>query len=81
MMVAGKVEEIYPPDIKEFLYLSSDIYTNEQFIKMEQLLLKVLKFDMQPPTMASFIKLLCTEHKLDEKTKHLAMVSKIREPL
>lgn len=74
MMVAGKVEEIYPPDLKEWIYLSSNLYTTKQITKMEQLLLKVLKFDLQPPTIVAFIRLLCSEHDMDEKIMHLAMV-------
>ncbi|XP_044252308.1 G2/mitotic-specific cyclin-A-like [Tribolium madens] len=73
MMIAGKIEEIYPPDSKEWSYLTRDAFSVDQIHKMEQLMLKVLNFEMNPPTILDFIKRLCTKHKIDKKTMYLAM--------
>ncbi|KAF7284133.1 hypothetical protein GWI33_022491 [Rhynchophorus ferrugineus] len=73
MLLAGKMEEIYPIDVKEWSYLTGDSFTPKQILKMEQLIAKILKFRMQPPTMCTFIEHFCQEHRLDMKTMHLAM--------
>lgn len=74
MLLAGKVEEIYPPNTKEWAFLTGDAYTVRQILKMEQLMLKVLNFEMQPPTALDFIRHLCARNKIDTKTMYLAMV-------
>ena len=43
MLIAGKMEEIYPIDVKEWSYLSGDAFTPKQILKMEQLIIKLLK--------------------------------------
>ncbi|CAH0564593.1 unnamed protein product [Brassicogethes aeneus] len=73
MMLAGKVEEIYPIETSEWSFLTGDSFTKRQILKMEQMILKVLLFNMQPPTICSFIEHLCTQFNFDAKTKHLAM--------
>ncbi|KAL3274174.1 hypothetical protein HHI36_015588 [Cryptolaemus montrouzieri] len=73
MLIAGKMEEIYPPMPKEFAYLTCDSYTTRQVIKMEQLIMKVLEFKLQPPTSYTFVKNLCSNHELDEATTNLAL--------
>ncbi|RZC32432.1 G2/mitotic-specific cyclin-A [Asbolus verrucosus] len=73
MMIAGKMEEVYPPDTREWAFLTGDAFTVRQIIKMEQLMLKILKFDMHAPTILDFIKHLCAKHKQDNTTMYLAM--------
>ena len=41
MYVASKFEEIYPPDLAEFVFITDDTYSKGQVIRMEALLLKV----------------------------------------
>jgi len=55
MLVAAKVEEIYPPTISEFIYITDDSYTKKQILRMEVLLLKVLEFDLSLPTSFAFL--------------------------
>uniref|UniRef100_A0A182U0S9 Uncharacterized protein n=1 Tax=Anopheles melas TaxID=34690 RepID=A0A182U0S9_9DIPT len=50
MFIAAKYEEIYPPDVSEFVYITDDTYTKTQVLRMEQLILKVLSFDLTVPT-------------------------------
>ncbi|KAF2901171.1 hypothetical protein ILUMI_05014 [Ignelater luminosus] len=73
MMLAIKVEEVNILDACEWVYLSGMAYTSKQVTRMEQLLLKILKFDMNVPTMAAFIQQLCVMHELDKKTLFTAM--------
>jgi len=55
MYVAAKYEEIIPPDISEFVYITDDTYTKKQVLRMEHLLLKVLDFKMSAPTTNWFL--------------------------
>lgn len=55
MFIASKYEEIYPPEVAEFVYITDDTYSKKQVLKMETLILKVLNFDLNIPTVHSFI--------------------------
>lgn len=74
MFLASKYEEIYPPDVAEFAYITDDTYTKQQVLRMEHLILKVLTFDVAVPTLNwfcdDFIKS-CDDN--DDKLKSLTM--------
>lgn len=55
MFIAAKYEEIYPPDVGEFVYITDDTYNKRQVLRMEHLVLKVLNFDLSVPTTHLFI--------------------------
>jgi len=55
MFVAAKYEEVYPPDVSDFVYITDDSYTKRQVLQMEQILLKVLRFDLSGPTSQLFL--------------------------
>jgi hypothetical protein len=55
MYIASKCEEITPPDVNEFVYITDDTYNRKQVLRMEHLLLKVLDFHMNPPTVNWFL--------------------------
>ena len=41
LFIAAKYEEIYPPDVHEFVYVTDDSYTKSQVLQMEMKILKV----------------------------------------
>ena len=41
-----KYEEIYPPTLKDFIYITGDNYTSEQILEMERKILYALDFDI-----------------------------------
>ena len=55
MYIASKYEEITPPDVSEFVYITDDTYTKVQVLRMEHLLLKVLDFKVTAPTANWFL--------------------------
>lgn len=55
MLLASKFEEIYPPEVAEFVYITDDTYTKKQVLRMEHLVLKVLAFDLAAPTVNQFL--------------------------
>jgi len=73
MFLAAKYEEIYPPDVTEFAYITDDTYTKEQVLRMEHLILKVLSFDVAVPTINWFCEDFVKSCNGDDKLKSLTM--------
>ncbi|KAF7817459.1 putative cyclin-A3-1 [Senna tora] len=46
MLIASKYEEIKPPVVEEFCYITDNTYTKEEVVKMEAEILKSLKFEL-----------------------------------
>jgi cyclin A len=55
MFIAAKYEEIYPPDVTEFCYITDDTYSKRQVLRMEHLVLQQLQFGCAPPTAYFFV--------------------------
>lgn len=73
MLVASKFEEIYPPEVSEFVYITDDTYTSKQVLRMEHLILKALNFDLSVPTSLNFLQryLLAAGAEKDGQLEHL----------
>lgn len=46
MFIATKYEEIYPPDLRDFVYVTDKAYTKYQILKMEGEILSKLNFNI-----------------------------------
>lgn len=46
MLLAAKYEEIYPPEVKDFVYITDSTYTYEQVLGMENVLIRALDFNL-----------------------------------
>ena len=44
LLIATKYEEIYPPTVKDFIYMTKNAYTKAQILDMEMQILKNLEF-------------------------------------
>jgi len=73
MFIASKYEEIYPPDVSEFVYITDDTYNKRQVLRMEHLVLKVLSFDVSVPTSHLFVSKISEMAGSDERTTSFAM--------
>ncbi|KAL6473209.1 hypothetical protein MHYP_G00193970 [Metynnis hypsauchen] len=73
ILVAAKYEEIYPPEVEEFVYIMDDTYTKKQLLRMEHLILKVLSFDMTAPTSHQFLMQYILVEGICAKTANLAL--------
>ncbi|KAL7289859.1 hypothetical protein TKK_0016257 [Trichogramma kaykai] len=73
LFIAAKYEEIYPPEVTEFVYITDDTYTKKQVLRMEHLILRVLSFDLTVPTPLAFLMDYCLSNNLSDKVQHLAM--------
>lgn len=76
MYIAAKYEEITPPDVNEFVYITDDTYTKKQVLRMEHLLLKVLDFKMSPPTinwfMSHFLRFIKIHSGIESRVENLS---------
>lgn len=73
-MLCRKFEEIYPPEVAEFVYITDDTYTKKQVLRMEHLVLKVLSFDLAAPTINQFLTQYFLQHAVTKQVESLAMV-------
>jgi len=44
MLIASKYEEIYPPIVSDFVYITDNAYTRDEILKMEERMLTALQF-------------------------------------
>lgn len=75
MLNCRKFEEIYPPEVAEFVYITDDTYTKKQVLRMEHLVLKVLSFDLAAPTVNQFLTQYFLHQSVGKQVENLAMVS------
>ncbi len=45
MFISTKYEEIYPPDLRDFVYVTDKAYTKHQILEMEGKILSALNFN------------------------------------
>eukprot|EP00064_Thunnus_orientalis_P003880 superscaffoldBa00000336_g3891 len=56
MFLASKYEEMYPPEISDFAYVTDKAYTTAQIRDMEMTILRVLKFKLGRPLPLQFLR-------------------------
>jgi len=54
MLIAAKFEEIYPPEIRDFVYITDNAYAKQDILSMELSILGALEFHIAVPTAAHF---------------------------
>ena len=72
MFIASKYEEIYPPELKDFVYITDNAYVKSEVLEMESKMLGSLNFDITFPTQWSFLQIFRKKLDLDQKTFHYA---------
>lgn len=55
MLIASKYEEIWAPEVRDFVYISDKAYSREQILNMEKLMLNTLRFKLTVPTPWNFL--------------------------
>ncbi|XP_010521286.1 PREDICTED: cyclin-A1-2 isoform X2 [Tarenaya hassleriana] len=56
MMIAAKYEEICPPQVEEFCYITDNTYFKNEVLEMESSVLNYLKFEITAPTAKCFLR-------------------------
>lgn len=57
MLLAAKYEEISPPHVEEFCYMTDNLYSKEDVVRMERDVLKFLNYEMGDPTTKTFLRI------------------------
>ena len=70
--MACKYEEIYPPDLKDFVYITDNAYTKAEVLDMEGKILLALQFNITQPSMYCFLQRYGKVAGLDKKNLFLA---------
>lgn len=72
MLLASKYEEIYAPEVRDFVYITDKAYTREQILAMESAILSALDFRITVPTAFVFVNRYLKVACADERTTLLA---------
>jgi len=56
MLIAAKYEEIYAPEVKDFVYITDRAYNEKDILKMEIRILATLQFDLGRPLPLHFLR-------------------------
>jgi len=56
LVLSRKCEEITPPHVEDFYYITDNTYTRQDVVKMEFDILNFLKYEMGNPTVKVFLK-------------------------
>ncbi|XP_069001674.1 cyclin-A1 [Embiotoca jacksoni] len=73
LLIAAKYEEISPPELTEFVYITDSTYAKKQLIQMEHVLLRVLDYKLAAPTTHQFLHLFMSVHSVCAYTENLAL--------
>ena len=65
MLIASKYEDIYAPEISDFVYITDKAYTREQILQQEYEILSALDYDITFPSPLAFLNRLTKLHKID----------------
>ena len=72
MLIASKYEEIYAPEIKDFIYVTDKAYDKEEILEMEGKMLLALNFNLAATSPNRFLERYAKVHNIDEKAFMLA---------
>jgi cyclin B len=72
MLIAAKYEEIYPPEVKDFEYVTDKAYSREDILDMEGKIIAALNFNLTTPSSYRFLERYAKVAGFDEKAFQLA---------
>ena len=56
MLIASKYEEIYYPQLHDFVYITDNSYTDSEVRDMERIILRTLGYNLATPTSIHFLR-------------------------
>lgn len=72
LLIACKFEEIYPPEVRDCVYITDYAYEREEVLKMETTILTQLNYEISVPTGYHFLTRFLNCIQASERTRHLA---------
>eukprot|EP01082_Thalassiosira_pseudonana_P012954 g12401.t1 g12401 contig6:1847431-1848194(+) len=55
LLIASKFEKIHPPELNDLVYICDRGYTEDEFLKMAELMLTALEYRLRIPTACVFV--------------------------
>ncbi len=72
MLIASKYEEIYPPEVKDFEYVTDRAYNKQEILDMEGKILSSLNFNLTTPSSYRFLERYSRVAGFDDRSFNLA---------
>jgi hypothetical protein len=72
MLIAAKYEEIFVPEVKEFVHVSADAYIKDEVLRMERVILSTLDFNVTVATVFPFLKRYLRCGSCNPQVQHMA---------
>jgi len=73
LLLASKYEEIYPPEIRDLVYITDRAYNKADILKMESTMLNKLEFNLTVPSVGVFLARFLKAGQVDDvKMTHMA---------
>ena len=72
LLLACKHEEIYPPEVRDCVYITDRAFNRQEVLDMEQTILRVLNWKLHRPTAYSFLDRFLSLTKASPMTRHAA---------
>lgn len=72
LLMITKYEEIYPPTLKDFIYIAGEEYKSEEILDMERKILMTIDFDVSQCTSFRFLERFSKLAKIDNVTFFLS---------
>lgn len=66
MLIACKYEEIYAPEVRDFVYITDKAYTKEEILSMETNMLAILEYNITVPSPFRFLEIFHKYLKFDD---------------
>ena len=73
MLIASKYEEIYPPIVSDFVYITDNAYTREEILRMEERMLTTLQFGIHFTSPYRFLERFLMLKHASETEKNVAL--------
>jgi hypothetical protein len=55
LLIASKYEEIYPPELRDLVYICDRAYSRNEILEMEEIILKALEYQITIPSAHAFL--------------------------
>ena len=72
LLLASKYEEIYPPEIRDLVYITDRAYSKTDILCMESTMLNKLEFNLTVPSVGVFLARYLKAAHADDKMHHMA---------
>lgn len=73
LLVACKYEEIFSPEVRDFVCILDRTYEREDLMEQENQMMKVLKFELTFPTSLRYFEVLRELYSINQKYNHIAL--------